>query len=117
MRRYRKYLISQLLRRISCKFYTDTLFVNQKYIVGNTSAQIIPDGEGFIYVHSMRSKSQAREALNVVTREIGVSNTLISDNAWIRRYRRQNYRNVYVAVALMVGQQNHTFLGRTEPMI
>ena len=39
------------------------------------------NGEGFIYVHPMRSKSQAVESLNVVTRDIGVPNTLIPGNA------------------------------------
>ena len=44
-RRNRTYLISQCLRSISCTFYTDTLFVKQKYIIGNTCAQIFMDGE------------------------------------------------------------------------
>ena len=49
--------------------------------MGNTCAQIFMDGEGFVYVHPMKSKSQAGEYLNVVTRYNGVPNTLISDNA------------------------------------
>ena len=36
-------LISQLLRRLSCKFYTDKLFEKQKYIIGNTCAKIFTD--------------------------------------------------------------------------
>ena len=36
------------------------------------------DGEGLINVHSMKSKSQAGEDLNIVTRDIGFPNTLIS---------------------------------------
>ena len=44
-------LISQLLRSISCTFYTYTLFSKQKYIIGNTCAQILTDREGFVYVH------------------------------------------------------------------
>ena len=58
----------------------DTLFSNQKYIIGNTFAQIFMEGEGFFHVHPMLSQSQAGEALNVVMRDIGFSNTLISDN-------------------------------------
>ena len=45
-RRYRTYLISQRLRRISRKFYTDTLFEKHKSIIGNTCAQIFTDWEG-----------------------------------------------------------------------
>ena len=42
-RRYHTYLISQLLRRLSCKFYTDKLFEKHKYIIGNACAQIFTD--------------------------------------------------------------------------
>ena len=66
--------------RISCTFYTEKLFEKQKAIIGNTCAQIFTDGEGFVYVHPIQYKSQAGEYLNVVTRDIGVPNTLISDN-------------------------------------
>ena len=39
------------------------------------------DREGFIYVCPMKYKTQDGEALDVVTRDIGVSETLIPDNA------------------------------------
>ena len=74
-------LISQLLRMISCTFYRDMLFTKHKYIIGNTCSHIFTDREGFIYVHSMRYKSQTGEYLNVVTKDIVVPNNLISDNA------------------------------------
>ena len=57
--------------------YRDALFSKQKSIMGNTCAQIFTDREGFAYVQPMQSKSQAGEALNVVTRDSGVLNTLI----------------------------------------
>ena len=57
--------------------YMHTLFAKQKSIIGNTCAQIVTDGEGFVYAHPMISQSQAEEALNLVTRYIGVPNTLI----------------------------------------
>ena len=62
------------------KIYTDALFSKQKYIIRNTCAQIFTYGEGFFYVHPILFKSQAVECLNLVTREIGVPNILISDN-------------------------------------
>ena len=39
------------------------------------------DGKGFTYVHPMKSKAQAGEALHKVTIDVGVPNTLISDGA------------------------------------
>ena len=36
--KYHTYLILQRLRRLSCKFYTDTLFSKQKYIIGRKCA-------------------------------------------------------------------------------
>ena len=39
------------------------------------------DGEVFVHIHPMLSKSQAGEALNLVMSHIGVPNTLISDNS------------------------------------
>ena len=75
--RYHTYLILKRLRRISCTFYTDTLFAKKKSIIGNTCAQIFTDVEGFVYVYPMRSKSQSGEDFNVATRDIGVPNTLI----------------------------------------
>ena len=58
-----------------------TLFADQKYIIGNTCAQIFTDGEVFLYVHPMQYKSQSGETLNVLTRDIGIPNTLISHNS------------------------------------
>ena len=79
-RMYCIYLISQRLRSLSCTLYTYTLFSNQKYIVGNTCAQIFIDGEGLVYDHPMQYNSQAGEDLNVVTMDIGSPNNLILYN-------------------------------------
>ena len=46
----------------------------------NTCDQIFTDGEGFVYIHPNKSKSQTGKALNVVTIDIIVPNTLISYN-------------------------------------
>ncbi len=80
-RRYRTDLMSQRLRRLSTKWYTDTLFAKEKSITGNTCAQLFTDGEGFVYTHPMRSKAQAGEALSKVTKDVGVPNIIISDGA------------------------------------
>ena len=53
-RRYRTDFLSQRLRRLNCRFYTDTLFAKDKYIVNNTCAQIFADGE-FVHIIPMRS--------------------------------------------------------------
>ena len=74
---FHTYLISQRVRRLSCVFYTDILFAKHKSIIGNTFAQIFTDREGLVYVYPIQSELQAREYFNVVTRDIGVPNTLI----------------------------------------
>ena len=56
----------------------DELFAKHKYIIENTCAQTFTDGEGFVYIHPMQSKSQSGEDLNIVIKDIGVPNTLIS---------------------------------------
>ena len=76
-RRYHTDLILQHIRRLSCRLYIYTLFTKQKSIIGNTCAQILMNGEGFVYVHPMQYKSHAGETLNAVTRDIGDPRTLI----------------------------------------
>ena len=78
-RRYRTDLMLQRLRRLRTTWYTDTLFAKEKSITGNKCAQMFTDGDGFAYVHPMKSKSQAGEALNKVTLNVGVPNCIISD--------------------------------------
>ena len=46
-RRYITDLLLQRLRRLNCIFYTDTIFAKDKYIFGNTCAQIFTNGECF----------------------------------------------------------------------
>ena len=48
--------------------------------MGNTCAKIFTDDEGFVYVHPMQSKWQAIADFNVMTKGVGVPNTLISDD-------------------------------------
>ena len=80
-RRYRTDLMSQRLRRLSTTWYTDTLFAKCKSVVGNTCAQMFTDGNSFAYVHPMKTKASAGEALQKITKDVGVPNTLISDGA------------------------------------
>ena len=100
--------MSQQLRRLNTTWYMDTLFSKQKSIIGNTCARIFTDGKGFTYVHPMKSKDQAGEALHKVTIDVGVPNTMISDgdreqtgdNTYFKEvtkklsYRHKNYRTI-----------------------
>ena len=45
--RYRTDFLSQSIRRLNCRFYTDTLFAKEESIVGNICAQIFTYGEYF----------------------------------------------------------------------
>ena len=44
---YKTYLMSQRLHGLNCRFYTDTLFAEEKSIFGNTCARIFTDGNLF----------------------------------------------------------------------
>ena len=80
-RRYRTDLMSQQLRRLSTTWYTDTLFAKEKSLTGNSCAQLYADGQGFINIYPMESKDKAGETLKSIVRDVGIPNTIISDNA------------------------------------
>ena len=80
-RRYRTDLMSQKLKRLRAKFYTDTLFMDETSTKGNTCAQLYADGDGFVHVYPMQSKKQAGESLHQFVNDVGIMNELCSDNA------------------------------------
>ena len=80
-RRYRTDLLSQRLRRLNCKFYTDTLFSKQVSVNGNKCAQLFTDGEGAVIIYPMKSKSQAGQMLTAFTQDVGIPNELVMDGA------------------------------------
>jgi hypothetical protein len=80
-RRYRTDLLSMNLRRLTCKFFTDTLFSKSRSIVGNTCAQLYYDPNGFMYVYPMASKSEAGESLDHFVNDVGIPNDMVYDGA------------------------------------
>ena len=69
-------------RRLSTRFYTDTLFAKVKSIKGNTCAQVFATNDiGFVRVHPMTSKAQAGEALRGLAEDVGVPNEIVCDGA------------------------------------
>ena len=63
-RRYRTDLLSQRLKRLSTRFYTDKMFSKiGTSLRGNTCTQIFTDGNGAVLAYPMRSKSQAGDKL------------------------------------------------------
>ena len=80
-RRYRTDLLSQRLRRLSSRFFTDTAFAKEASILGNTCAQIFTDGDGFVMAIPMKSKAEAGEKLHVFCKDVGIPNELHMDNA------------------------------------
>ena len=80
-RRYRTDLVSQRLRRLSCRFYTDTAFAKEVSMVGNNCAQIFTYGQGFVIAFPMKSKEDAGDSLQKLCRDVGVPIELHSDNA------------------------------------
>ena len=63
-RRYRTDLLSQRLRRLHTRFYTDTMLSKiGTSLRGNTCAQIFIDGNGAVFAYPMKSKSKAGQQL------------------------------------------------------
>jgi len=81
-RRYRTDLLSQRLRRLNTRFYTDTMFAKVgNSLRGNTCAQIFTDGNGAVFVYPMRSKSEAGTQLLNLIQQVGIPNEMHRDGA------------------------------------
>ena len=81
-RRYRTDLLSQGLRRLNTRFYTDTMFSKIcTSLRGNTCAQIFTDGNGAVFVYPMKSKSEAGQQLINLIRQIGIPYEIHRDGA------------------------------------
>ena len=80
-RRYKTDMLSQRLRRLSTRFYTDTGYGPSKSLAGNTCMQIFTDGEGFVVAYPMSSKAGAGDMLQRNCNDVGVPNELHMDNA------------------------------------
>ena len=81
-RRYRTDLLSQRLKRLSARFYTDTAFSKiGGSIRGNNCVQIFTDGDGSIFAYPIKSKEDAGEALQELCSQVGVPRELHRDNA------------------------------------
>ena len=81
-RRYRTDLLSQRLKRLNTRFYTDTMFSKVgTSLRGNKCAQIFTDGNGAVFVYPMRSKAQAGTKLLTFIQQVGVPNEIHRDGA------------------------------------
>ncbi len=81
-RRYRTDLLSQRLRRLNTRFYTDTMFSKiGTSLRGNTCTQIFTDGNGAVFAYPMQSKAQAGDKLLSLIQQVGIPNELHRDGA------------------------------------
>ena len=82
IRRYRTDLLSQRLKRLKTRFYTDTMLSKVGTpLRGNTCAQIFTDGNGAVFAYPMRSKAQAGTQLLTFIQQVGIPNELHRDGA------------------------------------
>ncbi|MEL6803326.1 MAG: hypothetical protein AAFO91_05990, partial [Bacteroidota bacterium] len=79
-RRYRTDILSTRHRRLNTTIYSDTFFAKVKSLRGNTCAQLFA-AQDFIWIHPMKSKSSAGEALQAFIEAIGIPAVLIVDGA------------------------------------
>jgi hypothetical protein len=70
---YRRDLMSQKLKRLSCRFYMDTFFSKSTSVNGNKCAQLFTDGNGMIIIYPMNSKSMAGLKLTEFTQDDGAN--------------------------------------------
>ena len=81
-RRYRTDLLSQRLRHLNTRFYTDTMFAKVgTSLRGKTYAQICTDGNGAVFAYPMKSKFEAGNQLMNLIQQVGTPNELHSDGA------------------------------------
>ena len=74
-------MMQQNLWRLNTKLYTNTLFAKFKSIIGNNVAQVYTNGQGFVHVDSRTSKSLSGLTLENLTKNIGIPNTIIYNEA------------------------------------
>jgi len=80
--RYRPDLLSQRLRWLNTRFYTDTMFSKiGTSLRGNTCAQIFTDGNGAVFAYPMRSKSEAGTQLLNLIQQVGIPNEMHRNGA------------------------------------
>ena len=83
-RRYRTDLLSQRLKRLNTRFYTDTMFSKiGTSLRGNTCSQIFTDGNGSVFAYPMRSKVQAGDKLLSLIQQVSIPNEIHRDGAMI----------------------------------
>ena len=63
------------------RFYTDTMFSKSKSLRGAKAAQVFTNGRGFDKVYPIQSKGVAHEALCAFIHDVGIPQTIVSDNA------------------------------------
>jgi len=63
------------------QFFTDTMFAQVKSTRGYTAAQVFTDGRGFDHIYPIKGKGHAAETLINFIQDVGIPQTIISDNA------------------------------------
>ena len=72
------------------------------------------DAEGFAYVHPMKSKSQAGEALQKVTMDVGIPICIISDGDKEETAKNTEFHKGLICCHIEIAPQNLTHLGKTK---
>ncbi len=67
--------------RLETKMYSDTLFARKKSLRGNTCGQLFCTEDHAVRFYPMGSKKQAHYSLDVVFKEWGIPQVMITDNA------------------------------------
>ena len=79
-RRYRTDHFSLRYCWLNTQFYSDTVFATTKSLKGNKCAQVFT-AKDFIRVHSMVSRQECAQALQVFSEDVGMPSDLCTDGA------------------------------------
>ena len=80
-KRYPTDILSQKLRILRVKLYTDNIFADYTSVRDNKCAQIYTDRDVFLHVFPMKPKAGAGDSVGNVVKDIGIMNEINCDNA------------------------------------
>ena len=103
-------------RRISSKFFTDTLFATKmaKSLRGNTCAQIFVSDKDFIALYPMKKEAEYFLALKEFSKDVGAPDVLVCDSAKTQKKREVKDFCTQIGTTLNILEAETQWANRSE---
>jgi hypothetical protein len=103
-------------RRISSKFFTDTLFATKmaKSLRGNTCAQIFVSDKDFIALYPMKKEAEYFLALQEFSKDVGAPDVLVCDSAKTQKKREVKDFCTQIGTTLNILEAETQWANRSE---